>query len=180
MWQSHDRESALIYDGCSVRFVDFLPHDPIIFFGQRTIARAFHVEVQDYGEPFPYFRSRARWVGDWLQSVSIIGLLHLGRWDGERFLLHTERPTIAATTIAELGTAARALLLVERSVPTEEELAAERGVPMPPADGCVPDYVERMMDPTTGCPPEPAPARELDSSATTPSPAEPAQSSQRR
>lgn len=58
VWQSADREEAFAYDGCTVRFIDYLTQEPAIFAGERNIARAFVVNVRNFADPFPYFRAR--------------------------------------------------------------------------------------------------------------------------
>lgn len=150
VWQSASRDYAFVYDGCSVRLVDYLHREPAIFAGLRNVARAFVIDVRDYADPFPYFRTRARWDGERLQSVSILGLRTIATWDGERFWwpYPEPHPYVRVRVAGELGRMARDLVFVERFTPTEAEIAAAAaGVPMPPDDGGPRDYVRDMMQP---------------------------------
>ncbi len=154
VWQSLDGDRVFVYDGCSVRFENSLsvPPEMALFTGWRNVARAFTVDVRDYADPFPYFRTRATWSGDSLWSSSILAEREVCRWDGERFTLGDgSSPFVRARNTADLGIVARDLLFADRFLPTEEELAAERGVPMPP-EGLPPlDYIQSMMCPTGAC-----------------------------
>lgn len=153
VWQAGG-ESTFVYDGCSVRFVySFtVPPEMAMFTGMRNIARAFVVDARDYADPMPYFRARAIWHGEWLTSTSILGTRDVARWDGERFTWRDREQTYARVeSVDELTPSSRDLLFTDRFIPTEEELAAERGVPMPPPDAPPLDYLESMMCPTGRC-----------------------------
>lgn len=149
VYQTADREAAFVYDGCTVRFVHTFGMEPPMFLGLRDVAGAFVVDVRDYAEPFPYFRAPASWRGPGLRSVSLLIERDFGRWDGVRFVAR-EGVYQRVERAEDLTDEARALLGVDRVVPTETELAERCGVPMPGPEGLEASYPERMLGPR-GC-----------------------------
>lgn len=107
-------------------------------------------DVRDYGDPAPFYRTASEWRGPRLSSVSILYDDAVARWDGSA-LRTASGPLVRVTAVDELGDTARALLCVDRVVPTEEQIAREMGLPVRERRG-PPDAIGDILCPTDDCP----------------------------
>ncbi len=149
VWQDTTSSYALVFDGCYVSFEYTGAREHAPDADLRSLAGgALVVEWRELGDPPPYFRAHARWQGDLLLSTSIIGERPVARWDGTamRGLWSGAGPLRRVSTVSALRRQARRLLCVDRVVPTEAELARERGIPWSgESDPYPPTPFERML-----------------------------------
>ncbi|RZO62391.1 MAG: hypothetical protein EVA89_09140 [Sandaracinaceae bacterium] len=121
---------AFVFDGCTVTFRYVggrSPDDPWRYLRGAGLEG---VRYTDYGDPPPYYRATARWEGDTLIASSVIAPdLPIARWAAGRFVMrHGPRHAFRRVTrAADLDEQLRAMLCVERRVPTERELFRARG-----------------------------------------------------
>jgi hypothetical protein len=150
VWQGVGGE-AIVYDGCHVSFIEDLSNEPPILAGLRNIARAGVVDVRDYGDPAPYYRTAMVWRGARLHSRSIlVEYRWIARWDGASMRLPAAR-LVRVRELEALSTSARMLLCARRVVPTEAQIAAEWGVPLRRRPPGPPNAVRDIFCPTDDC-----------------------------